>query len=486
MSGMQRSAERGSRADDSARQHAGFVERIVVRPTLPRTFLAMLRDTWREFLDAKVLYLLLLAIALLFGIALTGRIEPQPGGRQYLDIAARAMAADLDGIDIATQSVEDVAGRLNGSLYAIPSAEPVDDDLPGGRWRVTMTRNFVPLVGQPESDEEISGRFGRIADGEMWKVAEIRETGSAWARKIGAQTWEMTVAPGRDLRLLWPHRFTLFADGVDLAGTKGAPLGLEVLILQKLLATGLGGTILLLVSVAVTAAFVPNMVRKGTLELLLVRPIPRWQLLVFKYVGALLLVAALLGILVGVVWLITGVIADVWSPGVLLALPSLLVFFALLLSVSVLTGVVTRSVISAMLVTVAYWAILFIAGQMNNVAVESRIREANVGKMRPTSIAERIRGRQPQRVEPLKPGRKPFYRTTLGMITEGVYAGLPHTEDLDNLVDRQLMRDFAVAGPFRALMESAEFSWERGLGLTLLHTVAYLAIACMIFSRRDP
>ena len=296
----------------------------------------------------------------------------------------------------------------------------------------------------------------------------------------------MAVAPGRDLRLLWPHRFTLFGDSIELAGTKGAPLGLEVLILQKLLATGLGGTILLLVSVAVTAAFVPNMVRKGTLELLLVRPIPRWQLLVFKYVGALLLVAGLLGILVLAVWLITGILANVWSPGVLLALPSLLVFFALLLSVSVLTGVITRSVISAMLVTVAYWAILFIAGQMNNVAVESRIREANVGKLRPTSIAETIRGRQPRREVGFKPGRKPFYQTTIGRITEGVYAFLPHTEDLDNLVDRQLMRDFAVAGPFRALMESASFSWEKGLGLTLLHTVAYLGIACTIFSRRDP
>jgi hypothetical protein len=48
------------------------------------------------------------------------------------------------------------------------------------------------------------------------------------------------------------------------------------------------------------------------------------------------------------------------------------------------------------------------------------------------------------------------------------------------------MRDYAVTGPFRALMESGEFSWGRGLALTLLHTVAYLAIACTIFSRRDP
>ncbi len=456
------------------------------RPTLPRTFAAMLRDTWREFLDAKVLYLLLLAIALLFGTALTGRIEPQPAGRQYLDIAARTLAADLEGVDLASETLGDVAGRFNGAIYAITTAEPLTSDLPDGRWKATLTRTFVPVVGVAEPSEELASRFGRIADGELWRVEEITETGSGWAREIGSQTWEMTVAPGRDLRLLWPHRFSLFRDGVELAGTKGAPLGLEVLILQKLLTTGLGGTILLLVSVAVTAAFVPNMVRKGTLELLLVRPIPRWQLLLFKYVGALLLVAGLLGLLILATWLITGILAGIWTPGVLLALPSLLLFFGLLLSVSVLTGVITRSVISAMLVTVAYWAVLFIAGQMNNVAVESRIREANVGKMRPVSIADSLRGKQPRREEPLKPGRKPFYQTAVGRTAEAIYSLLPHTEDLDNLVDRQLMRDYAVAGPFRALMESGEFSWRRGIVLTLLHTATFLAIACTIFARRDP
>ena len=152
-------------------------ERFAVRPMVLRTFAAILRDTWREFLDAKVLYLLLFAIALLFGAALTGRIEPQPGGRQYLDIAARAMAADLDGIDIATQSMGDVAGRLNGSVYAISAAEPLEADLPEGHWKATLKRTFIPLVGAPETGEEITARFGRIADGQLWTITEIRETG---------------------------------------------------------------------------------------------------------------------------------------------------------------------------------------------------------------------------------------------------------------------------------------------------------------------
>ncbi len=461
-------------------------DRIEVRPGFLRAFAAMFRDTWREFLDAKVLWLLLLAILLLFGTAVSGRITPLGGGRSYVDLAARAMAADLRGFDLVNQPVSDVAGRLEGAVWTATAAEPLGPDLPTTPWKVTLSRTFVPVAVKPATPEEVRERFGRIADGELWRAGEVRETGSDWARVIGSQTFELEAAPGRDLRLLWMHSFGLFGDSIPLTGERGAPLGLEVLILQKLLATGLGGTILLLVCVAVTAAFVPNMVRKGTLELLLVRPIPRWQLLVFKYVSALAIVAGLLGILVAAVWLITWILAGIRTPGILLALPSLLVFFALLLSVSVLAGTVTRSVTSALLVTVAYWAVLFTVGQLHNQVVESRIREEMAGKPRPMRFADTLRGRPPEPQAAPKPGTTPLHRTTLGRTTTAVYSLLPHTEDLDNLVDRQLMRDYAVAGPFRALMESAEFSWGTAAALTLLHTAAYLAIACAIFSRRDP
>jgi len=332
----------------------------------------------------------------------------------------------------------------------------------------------------------VQARFGRIADGQLWRVSQAEETSDALGRTVGVQSFRLTVEPGADLRLLWPHQFSLFGDSLDLTPPRGAPLGLEVLILQKLLTTGLGGSVLLLISVVVTAAFVPNMIRKGTLELLLVRPLPRWVLLVMKYVGALLFVTVLLGLLVGAGWLITGILAGIWSPGILLALPSLILFFALLLAVSVCVGVLTRSAVAAMLVTVTYWAVLFIAGQLHNQVVESRFREENIGKLRPTSVIDSLRGAKPRREEPLKAGRVPFYRTAVGRVADGVYTVLPHTEDLDNLVDRQLMRDLAVSGPFRVLVERAEFSWSQAVGLSLVHTLACLAVACAIFSRRDP
>ena len=104
-------------------------------PRLLRAFGAMLLDAWREFLDAKILLMLVGLIGLLFAVALTGRIEPQPAGKNYLDLSARAMAADLEGVDLSRESVASMTGRLNGSVVWIAKAEPLGADLPtGGMW----------------------------------------------------------------------------------------------------------------------------------------------------------------------------------------------------------------------------------------------------------------------------------------------------------------------------------------------------------------
>lgn len=460
------------------------------RPSPLRSFAAILHDAWLAFRDARILWLLLAAIVVLFAVALSARVEPNTGGRRYLDLAARALSADMTGIDLSKDSLADVAGRLDGSLSMITMAEPVPEtavDGPGTTWSVTLSRNVMPVVGSLATADEMTSRFGQIPDGRLWTVREIRETTSGMAAAVGNQTWELTVDPGPDLRILWPHRFSLFGDSLELTRPEGAPLGLEVFILQKLLSNGIGGTILLLVSVVVTAAFVPTMIRKGTLELLLVRPLPRWQLIVFTYVAAMLFVAALLALLILATWLATGLLTGLWSPGIILALPSLLLFFALLLSVSVFTGVVTRSAIAAMLVTVAYWAVLFVVGLMHLQVVASRIREETADKPRPVSVADALRPRpQPARREQASSARASFHKTTVARVVEAIYAVLPHSEDLDTMVDRQLMRDFAVGGRLRQLMESPDFTWARGIGLTLAHTAAFLIAACVIFSRRDP
>ena len=69
-------------------------DRDTATPGIVRTCAALTRDTWLEFLDAKSLWLVLAAIALLFVVALTIRVEPLPAARTYLDLAARALSTD--------------------------------------------------------------------------------------------------------------------------------------------------------------------------------------------------------------------------------------------------------------------------------------------------------------------------------------------------------------------------------------------------------
>ena len=60
------------------------------RPGPLRSFAAILRDAWLAFRDARILWLLLAAIVVLFAMALSARVEPLSAGRRYLDLAARA------------------------------------------------------------------------------------------------------------------------------------------------------------------------------------------------------------------------------------------------------------------------------------------------------------------------------------------------------------------------------------------------------------
>jgi ABC-type transport system involved in multi-copper enzyme maturation permease subunit len=115
---------------------------------------------------------------------------------------------------------------------------------------------------------------------------------------------------------------------------------------------GLGGMIVALI---VTAGFVPNMLHKGTVDLLLVKPISRVMLLCYKYLGGLLFVFFNALVLIGGTWIAFGFSTGNWSLWYLASVPVLTFYFAILYSLSVLLGVLTRGPLVPILVTIAVW-----------------------------------------------------------------------------------------------------------------------------------
>lgn len=151
------------------------------------------------------------------------------------------------------------------------------------------------------------------------------------------------------------HGFAL-----DSRPSDGA-LGLEaeqlVTMVQRVIAWILYPSGILL-SLFATASLVPHMLEKGTIDLLLSKPISRPALLGARYLGGLAIAGANLVYLVGGVGTILGFKTGVWNWGFMLSGLVMTLYFGSLLAFMVLFGIVFRSTTISMMMA----AILFFVG----------------------------------------------------------------------------------------------------------------------------
>jgi ABC-type transport system involved in multi-copper enzyme maturation permease subunit len=104
-----------------------------------------------------------------------------------------------------------------------------------------------------------------------------------------------------------------------------------------------------------TAGFLPTFLEPHAVAVLLAKPAPRWFLLLGKYVGVVLFVALHATLFVGGTWLATGLSTGVWPPSYWLAVPLLVVNFAVFYAVSSFLAVCTRSTVVAVFGTLLFW-----------------------------------------------------------------------------------------------------------------------------------
>jgi ABC-type transport system involved in multi-copper enzyme maturation permease subunit len=125
--------------------------------------------------------------------------------------------------------------------------------------------------------------------------------------------------------------------------------------LQLILASGIAGTCGLLLTLVWTAGFLPTFLDPSAASVLLAKPIPRWQLLLGKYLGVLAFVGFQLVIFVALTWLALGVRTKVWDAAYWWSVPLLLIEFAIFYSFSVLLAVVTRSTVACVFGCIFCW-----------------------------------------------------------------------------------------------------------------------------------
>lgn len=153
-------------------------------------------------------------------------------------------------------------------------------------------------------------------------------------------------------------------------------------------------TILALVS---TASVFPDFLAGGAIELSLSKPVGRLRLFLTKYAAALLFVALQVTVFSVASLLVLGLRGGVWEPGVLLAIPLVVLVFSYLFAVCVFFGVLFRSTIAALLLTLLVWGMIFLINSADAVLVSLRV----VSDERLAAQTERVR-QQESRVADLE------------------------------------------------------------------------------------
>lgn len=148
-----------------------------------------------------------------------------------------------------------------------------------------------------------------------------------------------------------------------------------------------GAVLLALVS---TAGLFPDLISGGSIDLYLSKPMSRLRLFLTKYLTGLVFVFLQSVVFVIATFLVIGLRGGRWMPSLALLVPLVVCLFSYLFAICVLLGVMTRSTIAAILITVLIWLFLFFGAKVENGLLTARL------------LAEHNAAAQTRRVEALQ------------------------------------------------------------------------------------
>jgi ABC-type transport system involved in multi-copper enzyme maturation permease subunit len=273
---------------------------------------------------------------------------------------------------------------------------------------------------------------------------------------VGEPTYafDVTATGGSSVRG-WPHTTKIFFGAVTI--TDDTSLGRVLYTIEDQIINGLGGAVALLIGLIITSFFIPNMLRKGSVDLIISKPVGRTQLLIYKYIGGLTFVFLVTTYTVGGIWLAIALRSGFWDPGFLAVIPILTFTFAIIYAMSTLVAVFTRSAVAAMIVSIGFMLFLYIVGQVKTIFDVIRVERSE---------------------------RMPEWAYTLVDTLNNV---LPRYKDLDKLTSKMIGEGTLTQGEFRmsqiGLVQMP--SWTGTFGVSLLFIALVLAISCWRFNKRD-
>jgi ABC-type transport system involved in multi-copper enzyme maturation permease subunit len=436
--------------------------------------LAVFKDSLREAIDSKVFYVMVGLSSLVILFALTLSFKPQPA-LEVMKFMALSLNSDLSALNPGKSGQFGSRTTADGSrAYVVTNVKPREGltESPGSDYVVTIVARFFKdeefqkaRKDSGEIEEHIKERFGTFDEIKAVEVKSVRltdpESSESPAANSKQLSFEVVTGPTKVTRLRWFHEPSLFFGAIPMPFLKEYPfgmLGMQLYMVEGTIISGWGAWVAILLSIIITSFFIPNMLRKGTVDLLLVKPIRRPLLLILKFLGGLLFIFLNTAFVVIGMWLAVGFRSGIWTWGFLLTILILTYFFAILYSVSTLFGVLTRSPIVAILMTCFIWGFLFAVGVLYQLFGGSQNQESD-GSPALKALSSTVRA---------------------------IHFVLPRTRDLDVLTNRLLMEDLSTGDLTRAeTVAPTHFSWGESLTVSAIFIALMLALSCWRFAGTD-
>jgi ABC-type transport system involved in multi-copper enzyme maturation permease subunit len=443
-------------------------------------YLAILKDSLREAIDNKILYVMVGLSFLIIAVIASMSFRPLSADKAMKSIVQGEAAQFLNLLQ-----PERIDGKhKRGNPFAVASTplfafkgvklQKGEADSPDSEYLVTVVRSYDSEAEAADvradaraSLDELKKQFEVLEDLGHIHVASARlaDTEKPLVRLSPKEvTFELVAQPARNTRRIWPHEPSLFFGALPLGeGDVPFPLGIQLFLIGNGV-MNTGAWVALLVSVIISAFFIPNMLRKGTVDLLLVKPISRWSLLLNKYVGGLTFIFINTAIALSGMWLALGWRSGIWAHGLLLMILVITFFFAILYAVSTLLAVLWRSAIVCILLTCGAWFFFFLVG-LGYQVFDAQQRKEELHQV---------------------PASERWSDNAFGSVVRAIHFVTPRTSDLNQLGQRLMYADFLTGSWSQAArLDRSSVSWGESLTVSLVFIVLMLTIACWRFSVKD-
>ncbi len=155
----------------------------------------------------------------------------------------------------------------------------------------------------------------------------------------------------------------------DYAAGSGMARALVGSLLVKYIADVYIGWAGIIMALVATAGIFPSLMERGTVDVVLAKPLSRAKLFLAKYAGSMVFVAAQAAIFVVLTFLVVGLRWQQWFWGYLWFIPLIIVLFSYLYAFVALFAVTTRSTMTALLLGMVAWVMIWIPQAAYNVLV---------------------------------------------------------------------------------------------------------------------